>query len=202
MLRAWTIFGVVAVVLIALQLAHNARLKRSLEPLSVNVDLSRTGQYSFDVSGFRSSDYQPEIWLQLPFTLEDELRYRDDEYTEIWHGPAPRVRIVIRDREGRVLLDETGDLTRHGGWFAVGVNRVKLSNTWFEPGLSRSCRVSLEVLRGNEKARNYQPELKIGMRGSHPVPPGSVELMLLILGLVVVALLLLTVQILRMRRGR
>lgn len=206
MRRAWKIFSVVAVVLIALQLAYMKWRERSLEPLSEIVDLSRTGQYSFDVSGFHASRYHPEIRLQLPFTLEDASHFNDDEYAEIWHGPAPRVHIVVRDREGRVVLDETSDLTRHDDWtatYGLGGNEVELYKLLpFEPRMLRSYRVSLDVLRGNERARIYQPRFEIATIKAYLLMVATFGLMLLLLGLAVVALILLAVQVRRARRAR
>lgn len=206
MRRAWRIFGVVAVVLIGLQLAYLKWRERSLEPLSESVDLSRTGQYSFDVSGFHASRYHPEFRLQLPFTLDDTSHFADGEYAEIWHGPAPRVRIVVRDREGRVVLDETSDLTRHDDWtatYALGGNEVELSKLMpFEPRMLRTYRVSLDVLRGNERARIYQPRFEIATIKAYVLLVATFGLMLLLLGLAVVAVVLLVVQILRKRRHR
>jgi hypothetical protein len=166
MRRAWTIFAATSAILLALQFAYMEWRERSLEPLSVPIDLSHTGRYSFDVGGFHSSEYHPELSLDLPYRLEGLNHFADNSYNEIWSSaPPPRVHIEVRDRSGRLVINETSNLTRDDGWiatFGLGTNEVELYKfAKFRARMMGSYRVSLEVLRGNPHSQRYRPRFQI-----------------------------------------
>lgn len=204
MKKAWTIFAVVSVLLIALQVTYATWREYSLEPLSEAIDLSRPGRYRFGVRAVHASSYHPEFRLRMPFVFSNVQHFEDADLKELWGGTPPRVHIRVEDSRGTVVLTDVSDLTRHDGWIAtygLGSNEVELykfvefKGRWFG-----SYRVVLEVLRGSPNAQAQAPRFEVATVKAYALLGVTLGLLLLIALIAIGASLLMFVSLVRRRR--
>lgn len=194
--RAWGLFAVIAGLLLGSSWAYVAWREHSLEPLSVPVDLSKEGAYSFDVRWTHRSRYHPELRLQLPSVGD----------TEDWFGDSPpEVRIEVFDGGRRVLVEQS-KLTGSDGWGVtrdVATSEVELYKPVdFEGRTLGSYSVSLTVVKGSPAASGYRPRFELSTNKGYVLLGPVVGLLVLIALLVGAALSMAVWQIVTIRWER
>ena len=152
--RPWKVFGVVAAIVFAADLAFIRWREYTLEPLTSTIDLSRPGKYSWHVRGLHASRYHPEFRLHLRDPLPWDWNW-GPQYERLWGAAAPEVVIDIRSSGGQLVLHEQSALTPDAGWIITGAVGASVPESVvevykfveFTPRMMGSCDVTLQVLR-------------------------------------------------------
>ena len=201
--RVWGTFLLVSAIVVGADFAYVQWRGRSLEPLSVPVDLTKSGSYTFDVAGFHASRYHPEFWLDIS-SETDIYGFSEDTHQKLWHENPPTVRIEVLDRRGRrVLLDE-GALTRSNGWIVTGspgATEVELYKfAEFASDMFGRYRVNLTVLTGSPAAASYQPRFEISAIKAYALLPSVFGFLALVAAVVGTAIVIALIQMVSTRR--
>lgn len=204
--RVWLIFTIVATTVLVADYAYVRWRERSLEPLSVPIDLTRSATYSFEARGFHGSRYHPEFALHLPFATDAANWFSDDSYRELWSGSPPIVQIDVHDRSGRRVLSDRGPITRTNGWIVTGSPASPFVEVYkfaeFDARIFESYRVRLTVVRGSPVAARYQTRFEIAAIKAYALLPAELGFVALIAAVVITAFVIAVVQLIVVRRRR